>query len=77
MAQQTQQTAVQFLIEQLKPIINYSSLVLEINHIAEEMEKHQHGITWDAAINAHEIRGHVIARSICDFDEFYNETYGK
>jgi hypothetical protein len=36
-----QQTAVQFLIEQLKPIINYSSLVLEINHIAEEMELEQ------------------------------------
>jgi hypothetical protein len=29
----------------------------------------------DAAIKAHEDRGGVISRSICDFDEYYNERY--
>jgi hypothetical protein len=39
------------------------------------MEKQQHGETWDKAIKAHDNRGHVHARSIVDFDEYYNETY--
>jgi hypothetical protein len=42
---------------------------------AKEMEKEQHGVTWDSAIKAHDNRGHVHARSIVDFDEYYNETY--
>jgi len=42
----------------------------------EEIEKEQHGKTWDNAIQAHEQRGHVKSRSICDFDEYYNKTYG-
>lgn len=43
---------------------------------AKQMEKEQNGNTWDAAIKAHENRSGVISRSICDFDEYYNETYG-
>jgi hypothetical protein len=39
------------------------------------MEHDQHGQTWDAAIHAHDARGHVYARSICDFDDYYKETY--
>jgi hypothetical protein len=42
-----------------------------------EMEKEQHGRTWDAAIKAHDDRGHVHSRSIVDFDEYYNETFNK
>jgi hypothetical protein len=43
--------------------------------MAKKMERNQHGDTWDAAIQAHEDRGHVLARSICDFDNYFNETY--
>jgi hypothetical protein len=42
-----------------------------------ELEKQQHGQTWDAAIKAHDERGGVHARSIVDFDEYYNETFNK
>jgi hypothetical protein len=44
---------------------------------AKEIEKQQHGQTWDAAIKAHDNRGGVHARSIVDFDEYYNETFKK
>lgn len=37
------------------------------------MERHQHGQTWDAAIHAHDARGHVYARSMCDFDNFWGD----
>ena len=41
------------------------------------MEKYQHGNTWNEAIDAHEKRGHVIARSLVDFDDYYKETFNK
>ena len=44
---------------------------------AKELEKQQHGATWDAAIRAHDDRGHVHARSLVDFDEYYNDTFKK
>ena len=37
---------------------------------AKEMERKQHGNTWDAAIKAHDDRGHGFSRSICDFGEY-------
>jgi hypothetical protein len=42
---------------------------------AKEIEKQQHGQTWDAAIAAHDNRGHVHARSIVDFDEWYEQQF--
>jgi hypothetical protein len=44
---------------------------------AEEMEKQQHGATWDAAIKAHDNRGGVHARSLVDFDEYYEQQFKK
>jgi hypothetical protein len=44
---------------------------------AKEMEKQQHGETWDSAIKAHDDRGHVHARSIVDFDEYYEQQFKK
>ena len=38
--------------------------------IAKKKEREQHGNTWDAAIKAHDDRGHVYVRSICDFDDY-------
>ena len=36
-------------------------------------EKFAHGETWDAAIQDHEARGNNIARSIPDFDDYYEK----
>jgi hypothetical protein len=84
------QTAVEKFIEQLEEqgeswenvsigriqisikVEDYLDLIKQ----AKEMENEQHGNTWDAAIQAHEDRGHVLARSYCDFDDYFNETYG-
>jgi len=40
---------------------------------ALEMEKKQHGETWDAAIKAYRDRGHNVVRAIVDFDEYWAE----
>ena len=44
---------------------------------AKEMEKQHHGQTWDSAIKAHDNRGHVHARSLVDFDEWYEQQFKK
>jgi len=77
------QTAVEWFIEKVtdsghllfydKPR-DMKELTQFIEH-AKDMEKQQHGQTWDAAIKAHDDRGHVHARSLVYFDEWYNETY--
>ena len=72
------QSAVNWLIEQLHAkesgAIKHSYIYLYDQ--SRLMERGQHGDTWDAAIQAHEDRGHVLARSICDFDDYFNETFG-
>jgi hypothetical protein len=79
-------TATQWIIDQLlfagcltqKP--ESSSInglkVLKIFNQALEMEKEQHGTTWDDALKQVEKRT-VWARAMCDFDEYYEETYKK
>ena len=55
-------------------------LITEHDNILDEileLEKQQHGQTWDAAIKAHDNRGHVHARSLVYFDIYYNETFKK
>jgi hypothetical protein len=56
------------------PIAIQSAIEFAENRL--ELEKQQHGQTWDAAIKAHDDRGGVYARSIVDFDEYY-ETFKK
>jgi hypothetical protein len=77
MSNNKKQTAVEWL--QVKMATSSSEeIVGNINlwfKQAKAMENEQHGNTWDAAIQAHEDRGHVIARSLTDFDEYYNETF--
>jgi hypothetical protein len=51
--------------------------IVECYKEAKEMEKQQHGRTWDAAIKAHDNRGHVHARSLVDFDEWYEQQFKK
>jgi hypothetical protein len=57
-----------------KPAVFELNLIIEQ---AKEMDKQQHGRTWDAAIAAHDNRGHVHARSIVDFDEYYEQQFKK
>ena len=71
----TQQTAVEWLFSQIPFEWSSSKAAFEALQQAKEMDKQQHGETWDAAIKAHDNRGHVHSRSIVDFDEYYNETY--
>ena len=71
-------TAVEWLINELVKFENgesefFSDVAIK-NH-ARRMEKEQHGNTWGAAIKAHQNRGLVIWRTVCDFDEYYNGTY--
>lgn len=65
-------TAVQWLLEQIenKNGVEFSSYYVEFVEQAIKMEREQHGRTWDAAIQANQNRGGVIARSYCDFDEY-------
>ena len=73
-----QQTAVQYLEKQLTlALCDELKCLRGLFVVAKEMDKQQHGQTWDAAIKAHDDRGHVHARSLVDFDEYYNKTYKK
>jgi hypothetical protein len=72
-----QQTSVEWLFSQIPFEWSSSKAAFEALQQGKEMEKEQHGQTWDAAIKAHDNRGHVHARSIIDFDEWYNETFKK
>ena len=77
-----QQTAVEWFAKRM--ILNgclfltqeEHTLYNELKQQAKQMEKEKHGNTWDAAIKAYEDRGNLVWRSICDFDDYYNETYG-
>jgi hypothetical protein len=72
-----QQTAVQWLVEQLKIEEGIDFIPTSLFEQAKEMEKQQHEETWDAAIKAHDDRGGVHARSIVDFDEYYEQQFKK
>ena len=72
-------TAVEWLLEQT--MYMRSTKWPDIVEKALEMERKQHGDTWDAAIKAYRDRGHNVVRAIVDFDEYYkektNNEYGK
>jgi hypothetical protein len=74
-------TAVEWLVEEMfkqgylndKPltVINIEYFVKQ----AKEMEKEQHGKTWDTALDKYEVRAGNYMRAYEDFDEYYNETF--
>jgi hypothetical protein len=74
-----EQSAVEWLINEINSRgpkeNNPPSWLKKLYQKAEEIEKQQHGVTWDAAIKAHDNRGHVHARSIIDFDEWYEQQF--
>jgi hypothetical protein len=67
-------TAVEWLFDKMKSHFEHDGDLLEsvtfAYEIAKQKEREQHGRTWDAAIQAHESRGHNQARSLCDFDQY-------
>jgi hypothetical protein len=72
-----QQTSVEWLFSQIPFEWSSSKAAFQALQQAKEMDKQQHGQTWDAAIAAHDNRGHVHARSLVDFDEWYDKKFKK
>jgi hypothetical protein len=58
-------------------IIGKQFVILEIKLLeqAKEIEKEQHGKTWDCSIDNLDARSGNVVRAWADFDDFYNETY--
>ena len=71
-------TAVEFLENILHDFIHteHGAEFFPFVEKAKAMEREQHGQTWDDAITAFKERGFVESRAICDFDEYYQATYG-
>jgi hypothetical protein len=74
------QTAVEFIEEYL--LLNYYDTMryagIDLSDVieqAKEMEKEQHGKTWDNALDKYEVRAGNYMRAYEDFDEYYNETF--
>ena len=73
----SKQTAVEWLIDQLTPSISLQQKHIdELKNQAKEMEKLQHGYTWDSALEYHEKRGYKLMRTIDDFDEYWENKLG-
>jgi hypothetical protein len=71
------QTAVEWLVNELKkslPSVYNNEFEEEINQ-AKEMEREQHGETWDKAMKNYEDRGGNFSRAWGDFCDYYNETF--
>jgi hypothetical protein len=56
--------------------IEYTHIFLEEFEKAKEMQKQQHGKTWDDAMENMKARGGNDMRAYTDFDDYYVETYG-
>jgi hypothetical protein len=68
-------TAVEWLEEKLS---KYCILTISVKadlKKAKEMEKEQHGKTWDTALDKYEVRAGNYMRAYEDFDEYYNQTF--
>ena len=72
------QTSVEWLIDELNKKQNGEGSKLSYNHMfdkAKEMERKEHGKTWDAALDKYEVRAGNYMRAYEDFDDYYNETF--
>lgn len=71
-------SAVQWLVNQLEKYEDYAKIsykCLGEIEVALEMEKDEHGKTWDAAIDKYEARARNYTRAWEDFDEYYEERF--
>jgi hypothetical protein len=75
---ENKQTAIEWLDSKLHSYLPsiFAPELKEIFEQAKAIEKEQHGTTWDDALKQVEKRT-VWARAMCDFDEYYEETYKK
>ena len=68
------QTAIEWFYNEIKSHFEHDASLLEkltsTLKTAKQKERDQHGNTWDNAIKTHEERGHVLDRSMCDFDDY-------
>ena len=64
-------TAVQWHLEQT--MYMRSTKWPDIVEQALQMEREQHGDTWDAALIAVDRRGGVLIRALTDFDAYWKE----
>ena len=69
-----QQTAVEWLIEELKKFHHPTEAMIMY---AKKLEREQHGKTWDAALDKYEVRAGNYMRAYEDFDDYYNEKFNK
>jgi hypothetical protein len=69
------QTAVEWLQEALMTSENAPNYNQWAFNKAKEMEKEQHGNTWDTALDKYEVRAGNYMRAYEDFDDYYNENY--
>ena len=77
-----QQTAVEWLVEQIKSEQNQKALSasewMQVIEQAKQMEKEQIQQCWDTAHQAGRFEGKGIAEENWQtFEQYYNETYGK
>ena len=74
-------TAVNWFVEEMFKQGYFNDKPMTVNNIeyfvkqAKEMEKEQHGKTWDTALDKYEVRAGNYMRAYEDFDEYYNETF--
>lgn len=71
----SKQTTVEWLVKELD--LDNNPFNMKIINKAKEIEKQQHGKTWDCAIDNLDARGGNVVRAWADFDDYYNETYGR
>jgi len=76
------QTSIDWLVAEIQKLdiqitMDSKLKLMTAIEVAKEMHKEEHGNTWDKAIEKHKDRGHVIARSYVDFDDYYNEQFKK
>jgi hypothetical protein len=71
---ENKQTAVEWLEENLPSLFqddlgHYQKLFAK----AKEMEREQHGETWDAALIQVDKRGGVLIKALVDFDKYWED----
>jgi hypothetical protein len=76
MTNNKQQTAVDQIVNLLNKEGFAPVLTEEEIKSFKEMEKEQHGKTWDKSMDNLDARGGNIVRAWVDFDEYYNKTFG-
>jgi hypothetical protein len=78
------QTAVEWLSNQAYELfeqysegnfdrIQLNKLMVDATNKAKEMERKEHGKTWDAALSKYEVRAGNYMRAYEDFDDYYDE----